>query len=54
MIYREKWIQWRPVAERYDLLILGSGCLKGNIAAQVGHSRGSLTIDVYSHVLLGE
>ncbi len=39
-----------PVCERADR----PGVPVTQVAAQLGHSRKSMTLDVYSHVLLGE
>jgi integrase len=37
---------------RYASVQIARGVLVTNVAAQLGHSRNSMTLDVYSHVLL--
>jgi len=39
---------------RYASIQIGRGVPVTDVAAQLGHSKKSLTLDVYSHVVLGE
>ena len=44
----------RPSAHRYISVKVREGVPITNIAAHVGHSRESLTLDTYAHVLIDE
>ena len=44
----------RIYGHRYASLKLRAGVPVTDLAAQLGHSKKSMTLDVYSHVLLSE
>jgi integrase/recombinase XerD len=49
-----KWGTPHDFRHRYASLKIAEGVPVTTLAAQLGHSKKSLTLDVYSHVLLAE